>query len=163
MDGANHLQCKLQIHCTEKKLKQIFPEMKLRGLASQFLCICERFMGIFPRSVLKRNTAKQAEYIVGKYINRSLLHECRNWERGRAVSFLRNLFLDFRYSVCGYLGYLKVGPVIFSLLQFMTIFLPYLLQQYSLNGRPFTWNNVQLGISFSCKQSLKVLKGAKSG
>ncbi len=33
------------------------------------------------------------------YINRSMLHECRNWERGCAVSFLGNLFLDFRYSV----------------------------------------------------------------
>jgi hypothetical protein len=24
----------------------------------------------------------------GEYINRSQIHECRNWERGRAVSFL---------------------------------------------------------------------------
>jgi hypothetical protein len=60
MDGANHLHFKLQMHYIEN-LKQIFPEMKLRGLDSQFLHhvhICERFIGIFPRSVLKRNTAK---------------------------------------------------------------------------------------------------------
>ncbi len=27
------------------------------------------------------------------------IHECRNWERGRAVSFLGLLKSDFRYSV----------------------------------------------------------------
>jgi hypothetical protein len=27
------------------------------------------------------------------------MHECRNWERGRAVSFLGIHKLDFRYSV----------------------------------------------------------------
>ncbi len=30
-----------------------------------------------------------------KYIS----HECRNWECGRAVSFLRIFVLNFRYSV----------------------------------------------------------------
>jgi hypothetical protein len=79
-------------------------------------CICERFTGIFPRLVLKRNTAKQVEYVVGIYKSLTVLHECRNWERGRAVSFMGIFWGDFWYSVCGYLGYLKVGPVIFSLL-----------------------------------------------
>ncbi len=32
-------------------------------------------------------------------MNRSQIHECRNWERGRAVSFLRIYKSDFRYSV----------------------------------------------------------------
>ncbi len=31
-----------------------------------------------------------------KYINCSQIHECRNWERGRAVSFLGINQLDFR-------------------------------------------------------------------
>ncbi len=31
--------------------------------------------------------------------NRSQTHECRNWERGRAVSFLGIHIFDFRYSV----------------------------------------------------------------
>ena len=34
-----------------------------------------------------------------EYINRSPKHECRNWERGRAVSFLGIFVLNFWYSV----------------------------------------------------------------
>jgi hypothetical protein len=34
-----------------------------------------------------------------EYINRSQVHECRNWERGRTVSFLRIYVSNFRYSV----------------------------------------------------------------
>jgi hypothetical protein len=33
-----------------------------------------------------------------EYINRSQIHECRNWERGRAVSFLGIDVSNFRYS-----------------------------------------------------------------
>ncbi len=37
-------------------------------------------------------------------INRSQIHECRNWERGRAVSFLGIFVSNFQYGVslqCG--------------------------------------------------------------
>ncbi len=34
-----------------------------------------------------------------EYINRSQLQECRNWERGLGVSFIRIQKSDFRYSV----------------------------------------------------------------
>jgi hypothetical protein len=34
-----------------------------------------------------------------EYINRFQIHECRNWERGRAVSFPGIHKSDFRYSV----------------------------------------------------------------
>jgi hypothetical protein len=34
-----------------------------------------------------------------KHINRLQIHECRNWERSRAVSFLRIFVSNFRYSV----------------------------------------------------------------
>ncbi len=40
-----------------------------------------------PRKVRKCNTARQAER-TWEYINRSQIHECRYWQRGRAVSFL---------------------------------------------------------------------------
>jgi hypothetical protein len=33
------------------------------------------------------------------YRNRSQKHECRNWDRGRAVSFLGIFVSHFRYSV----------------------------------------------------------------
>ncbi len=33
-----------------------------------------------------------------EYINDSQIHKCRNWERGRAVSFLEKHQSDFRYS-----------------------------------------------------------------
>jgi hypothetical protein len=78
----------------------VFLEMKLRVLVisktelfpiSTFLhlCICERFIYSQDRS---------AEDQSWKYINRSHVHECRNWEQGRAVSFLGIYFLNFRYS-----------------------------------------------------------------
>ncbi len=34
-----------------------------------------------------------------EYLNRSQIHECRNWWRGRAVSFLGVYVSNFRYSV----------------------------------------------------------------
>ncbi len=34
-----------------------------------------------------------------EYINRSHIQECRNWERGHGVSFIRMQKSDFRYSV----------------------------------------------------------------
>jgi hypothetical protein len=58
----------LLMHCKERDCtahsKQIFPEMKLRGLV--------------PNSFIFK----------WDYINRSQIHECGNWERGLAVSFL---------------------------------------------------------------------------
>ncbi len=34
-----------------------------------------------------------------EYINRSQIHECRNWEQGRAVPFLGIFLSNFRYSI----------------------------------------------------------------
>jgi hypothetical protein len=68
-----------QMHCTENS-KQIFPEMKLCSLVPNF-------------------------YIHGsvsdlwEHINRSQIHECRNWERGCSVSFLGIAVSNFRCSV----------------------------------------------------------------
>jgi hypothetical protein len=42
--------------------------------------------------------AKQGDRSL-EYINRSQIHACWNWKRGRAVSFLEILKSDFRYSV----------------------------------------------------------------
>jgi hypothetical protein len=57
----------------------VFPEMKLRfksglqGSVSQFShsCICEQFIYSHDRSTTDRSK---------EYINRSQIHECRNWE-----------------------------------------------------------------------------------
>ncbi len=43
-----------------------------------------------------------------EYINHSQIHECRNWEGGRAVSFLGIHKSDFRYSVA-HARYQKMG------------------------------------------------------
>jgi hypothetical protein len=54
------------------------------------------------KRVLSRNTGKykfQIRPIVGIY-NCSQMHECRNWEQGRTVSFLGIYVSNFRYSVC---------------------------------------------------------------
>jgi hypothetical protein len=66
------------MHCT-KNSKQLFPEMKLSGLVPKFLhsCICERFIFSHDRFAVLRLRNE-----------RSQIHECRNWERGCAVSFL---------------------------------------------------------------------------
>jgi hypothetical protein len=85
-----------------------FPEMKLCGLVisktelkssvSKFphSCICERFI-FFPRigCLFCCNQKRQTD----PGIHRSQTHECRNWERGRVVSFLEIHKSDFQYSV----------------------------------------------------------------
>jgi hypothetical protein len=53
-------------------------------------CICERFIYFHVWS---------AEDPRRDYINRSHVYECRNWERGRAVSYLEIYVSCFRYSV----------------------------------------------------------------
>ncbi len=64
----------------------VFPEMKLCDLVifrTELLCSFSQF----PHSC------------IWEYINRSQIHEFRNWERGRTVSFLGIDKSDFRYSV----------------------------------------------------------------
>jgi hypothetical protein len=84
-----------------------FPEMKLRGLpkqnynynaVSQFphSCICERVIYSQDRSAYFA-AAKSADRS-WEYINDSQKHECRNFERGHAVSFLGVFVSNFRYS-----------------------------------------------------------------
>jgi hypothetical protein len=84
-------------HCTENS-KQIFSEMKLRGLIPNFyIQISEQFIYSHNRSaffaVLRLRTDRG-----NTYINCSQKHECRNWERGRAFSFLGICVSNFRYS-----------------------------------------------------------------
>jgi hypothetical protein len=55
----------------------VFPEMKLCGL-------------LIP---------KQNYNVLSVLYNRSQIHECKNWDRGRAYSFLGTQKSDFRYSV----------------------------------------------------------------
>jgi hypothetical protein len=66
---------------------------------SQFphACIRERFIYSLDRSTYSA-AAKQADRS-WEYINRWQIHEWRNWERGRAVSFLGIFVSNFLYSV----------------------------------------------------------------
>ncbi len=53
---------------------------------------------IFPTIFLQQNRPDRSwEYI--NRMNRSQKHECRNWERGRAISYLGIFLSYFRYSV----------------------------------------------------------------
>jgi len=46
------------------------------------------------------------------YIHRSQIHECRNWERGRAVSFLGIFVSNFQYSVFAvHVNRLTIGSI----------------------------------------------------
>jgi hypothetical protein len=56
-------------------------------IPSQFLhlCICEQFIYSLHRSTCF--AAKEVDPL-WEYINRSQMHECRNWERGLVVSYV---------------------------------------------------------------------------
>jgi hypothetical protein len=72
--------------------------MKLRGLIPK-VCIHVSVSDfyIFPRSVSLFCFNVFADRL-WEYINRSQIHECRNWEPGRAVSFSGNIFSSFPYG-----------------------------------------------------------------
>ncbi len=71
-------------------------------------------------------------------INRSKTHECGNWERGRAVSFLRKYVLNFWYSVISWLPkWSFLSFLHFALLMFMACLLLTLSPTLSLF--PFLW------------------------
>ncbi len=84
-------------HCTENS-KQIFPEMKLLGLVPNF-CIHVSVSDLYIPTI---SPPILLYYVCGRswgYVNRSQeIHECRNWEWGRAVSFLGIFVSNFRYS-----------------------------------------------------------------
>ncbi len=87
----------LQLHYTENS-KQIFLEMKLYGLVPNFyIHMCERFVYSHDRSAnaIQQNRQTDRGNI---HINCSQIHECRNWKRGRAVSFMGIFVSNFRYS-----------------------------------------------------------------
>jgi hypothetical protein len=70
---------------------QKFPEMKLHGLVSNF------YIYIFPRSVRLFCYTAFADRS-WEDINLSQIQECRNRDRGRAVSFLEIFISNFLYS-----------------------------------------------------------------
>ena len=85
----------MQMHCAEN-LNQIFPEMKLRGLSPNFyIQLSVRDLNI---SMIGPRTIQQNRLNNCGNINRSQIQECRNWERGRTVSFLGMFVSNFRYS-----------------------------------------------------------------
>jgi hypothetical protein len=85
-----------RLHCKEDPI-YIFPEMKLRGFVSNFdihVSVSDLYIPSVALPIFCRWTN-----LGNIYVNRSQIHECGNWERGRAVSFLGIFVLNFRYSV----------------------------------------------------------------
>jgi hypothetical protein len=80
------------VHCTENS-KQIFPEMKLRGLVPNFDIHALWAIYIFTRSVCLFCCIAFDDQSL-EYINRSQLHEWRNWKRGHAVYFWEYLLIS---------------------------------------------------------------------
>jgi hypothetical protein len=85
---GHHRNRKQGLHCKDNKpkIRNIFPEKDLYIVHS---CICVRFMYSDDRSAYSAAGKYIGEPIQGIYcINRLQTHECGNWDRGRAVSFL---------------------------------------------------------------------------
>jgi hypothetical protein len=102
----------------------VFPENELRGLCSNFhihVSVSDSYT-VFSRSV---HLFPAAEYARSwEYINRRQEHECRNWDRGRAVPFLGIYVSNFRYSifaVCEFCERIKISKPK-ALLEFFTVF-----------------------------------------
>ena len=75
--------------------------MKLRGLVPNFynhVSLSDIYCIVFSRSVRLFFCIAVADRS-WEYINRSQIHECRNREQGRAVSFLEIFVSNFRCSV----------------------------------------------------------------
>jgi hypothetical protein len=85
------------LHCKYSTLYRKFetniPRNETARPCSQFLyfCICEQFMYSHDGSKIVDRSLK--------YINRSQIHECGNWERDRAVSFL-GIHNRILFAVC---------------------------------------------------------------
>ncbi len=97
------------MHCT-KYLKQIFPEMKLRGLVPNFYIHVSVNDSYIITIRLQTQYSKIGGLIVGIY-------KCKNWQRSHAISLLVIFLFNFRYSaVLGFYGelILKVQHVIYS-------------------------------------------------
>ncbi len=75
----------------------LFPKQKYNVLSPNFYIHVSVSNYIYTGSVCLF-CCSQIGLPIWKYINRSQKHECRNWERGRAVLFLGIHKSDFRYS-----------------------------------------------------------------
>ncbi len=84
----------------QRKSDLCTPRKETARPQSQFphSCFCLWAIYIFPRSVHLFSCSRLGDRPL-KYINRSQKYECRNWNRGRAVSFLRIYISNFRYTV----------------------------------------------------------------
>ncbi len=85
-------------HCKED-LIYVFPEMKLRGLVPNFhihVTVIDSYIPMIGPAIC----CKICRTILGIYESLiDTVHECRNWERGPAVSFLGIFVSNFRYIV----------------------------------------------------------------
>jgi hypothetical protein len=87
----------------------LFPKQNYNVLSPNFhIHVSVNDLYIFRMPILLQPNSQTH---LGEYINRSQIHECRNWERGRAVSFLGKRNSDFRYSVVGWAACLVMNWV----------------------------------------------------
>jgi hypothetical protein len=92
------LQCypTLPMHWTEIS-KQILPAMTLRSLVPNFYIHVSVSNFYCPTIGPQMQCSKIGGPIVGIYKSLTV-HECRNWERSRAVSFLGIFFSNFSHA-----------------------------------------------------------------
>jgi hypothetical protein len=78
-----------------RKFETNIPRKEIAAPRSQFphLCVCKRFINCHDRSAYS-GVGKYVDQS-WKYINRSQIHECGNWDWGRAIHFLGIHKLDF--------------------------------------------------------------------
>ncbi len=91
--------------CTAPKMRNKYLQKWNCAPRSQFLqsCFCERF--IHSQDLIAFAARSWT------YINWSQTQECRNWKRGRAVSFIGIFVSNFRYSAFAVCGFTKARSI----------------------------------------------------
>ncbi len=79
-------------------MDSLFPKQNFNYLSPSFHIHVSLSDLYIPRIGLPSLLQPNRQTDPGKYINRSQIHEGRNWERGRTVSFLGIHKSDFQYS-----------------------------------------------------------------